>query len=34
VLARIANTAPALVQRLAPALLRKGMKRQARIRRP
>jgi 3-oxoacyl-[acyl-carrier protein] reductase len=34
VLARIANTAPALVQRLAPALLRKGMKQQARIRRP
>jgi 3-oxoacyl-[acyl-carrier protein] reductase len=32
-LARVANTAPAAVQRLAPALLRRGMKRQARIKR-
>ncbi len=33
VLARVANAAPAVVQRLAPALLRKGMKQQARIKR-
>jgi 3-oxoacyl-[acyl-carrier protein] reductase len=30
-LARVANSAPAVVQRLSPVLLRKGMKRQARI---
>jgi 3-oxoacyl-[acyl-carrier protein] reductase len=32
-LARIANTAPALSQRLAPALLKKGLQRQAKIKR-
>ena len=32
-LARIANAAPAAVQRLAPALLQKGMKAQERIKR-
>jgi hypothetical protein len=32
-LARVANTAPALTQRLAPGLLRKGMARQEKIKR-
>jgi 3-oxoacyl-[acyl-carrier protein] reductase len=33
ILSRLANTAPAAVQRLAPALLKKGMKQQERIKR-